>query len=212
MSDAKVLLKDGDWQVPPEERPCGWEKIPVKSQAKPAAPPIALEAIAEATDAIVEQVAAEAAGQVQGPLCGCGQPANHVQMCRVRAKKAAATRARRLELFRELSRAVHESAAGVGAEKSLVMAAHVMVAGMWTRDLDQLRRLTGYDAHFVKAVAERLAASIIWRHPRLVRLGEIDDRELGDLPFWLNAMVADGTLYVEGDGDTYGLAEWRKKR
>lgn len=164
--------------------------------------PLALTMIAEEQlEKLTEQVA----------LCACGQPRTHRGMCTARARKAAQTRASRLATFRELDRAIAESAEDFGADKRLRMAARVMIAGMWSRELDKLRIMTGYSARFVREVADRLTASRIWRDPDGVWLGELES-ESGDFQFWLNAMVAEGTMYTDDGGETYGLASWRQPK
>jgi hypothetical protein len=215
----KILMKDGHWCVPPEERPKGWERLPVKeSETAPQPPDPTPAEVAEAVGDVAEATRnsePEPAGTLEAiALCDCGKPANHIGMCRVRNAKMAERRRRWKEHFAELDQAIHESARDFGAKDDLLASARIMVAGMWTRGRQELAILTGCPIETVKLVADRFESSPVWADPHAVRLGNIDV-DKSDLELWLHAMVGTGELYVEVDKDgqsVFGLMEWKTKR
>lgn len=133
--------------------------------------------------------------------CGCCKPVKHSGMCYSRKLH----KRRRFDSFRELAKAIHDSAVAFGAEPELENAALVLVAGMWTRKKLELREITGLrDTQFISIVAKRCVQNELWLPETTVHLGEMSE-EHGDLEFWLNAMVASGKLTVDhrADGPYY---------
>lgn len=110
--------------------------------------------------------------------------------------------------FEELDAAIRASAIQFGADEPLLVAARVMAAGIFTREVAELAALTGLSTEVVSPIAARLAACPIWSDPHAVPCGDPD--LACDLGFWMNAMVAAGSL-VTDDCIAYGLPDWKDK-
>ncbi len=192
----KVLVRDGKWLVPPEERPANWRSILPESDSP----------------SILDEVIANTLPEAKPiELCGCGKPIVHHGTCSVRAEQAKRSREAR-QSFVEMMAVVDKSADEWGAHDSLRLAARVMIAGLWTRDVNALARMLRAKAGDVERICARYEGTIIWPSDRTVFIGDENEAH-GDLGFWLNAMVGDGFVRISGKpGDAMYEAVREPKR
>lgn len=156
---SRVLVIDGKWVVPEEERPANWREI------LPDAPPVATAV----------EIAPEAAPvEIEPETTPIPEP----------QRKRKDTR-----VFRPgwvgLKHAIERSFADAKATPELTQAALVIVAGIWSRDPAAIaKRIPGAPVYLY---AKRCVELGLWKDDG-VDLGEIDDERCGDLPLVLRAM------------------------
>lgn len=176
----RVLVKDGAWQVPPEERPKGWKQLPMR---EPAAAPLNIVVTVSGVPDILR--------------CGCGRSLHHRGQCHVRRVLAQLQLDRKAAHFQTiLASVITESGRWFGADKTVLNTALVMVAGLYTRHVYELARLTGIRPHLVKEISVRLAKAGIWNPDGSVVLGDLNPQyeDFEDLEFWLIAMAGAGEI------------------
>lgn len=180
MSDAplraRVLVKDGRWTVPPEQRPRNWRSI--------------LDEPRSALKITVVETALDIR------RCACGQPAGHRKCCFVRAfqvKEARELRRRRItEGFAEIRAGIENSGAEWGCDPPLVEAGLVLLLGMWTQHPQLIGEIIRCPRSRAELLVQRCRAMQFWG-PHWVELGDIDGPH-GDLEFWIRAMAVNGDI------------------
>lgn len=206
---AKQLVKDGRWCVPVEERPRGWEQILPESscavavaEAEPAPERPAIEPQPEPLLETALRVTEERSVE----LCPCGKPKSHRAMCKHRAQIARENR-KSNDGWRQLAKAITESAKDFGADRRLLSSALIMAAGIWTRELPELKaKLLMAHAFYVKPdfirdVAARFQTAGIWDengHTVEIGIDETAEGVGGEIGLWLNAMVGIGEIETTG--------------
>jgi len=124
--------------------------------------------------------------------CPCGQPWYHRYGCGWRAYKAQQTR-----LWNGISGHVKRMRDNREIDQEDLEICLVMLAGFFTRDLDEITRLTGVMKYHVRLYAERFDQYGIWRAKNVVWFGhETLDT---DIPLICNLLVGKGGFEVEWD-------------
>ncbi len=165
-----VLMKDGKWQVPPEERPRGWEKI--------------LTDVLEPTQEQVAQCVGEVSEATKSATAEIQEPQEQKRWLD--------------PSWLEIRTAIIDSGNAYGADRGLIESALLLAAGMWARDNPTLRKMLGRCGPILAKI-ERCYSLELWpQGEMLVRLGDFDKH--GDLAFWLNAMAVNGDIRLNHDG------------
>jgi hypothetical protein len=168
----RQLVKDGAWQVPAAERPNGWQSLAVR----------------EPEFAIVIP------GELDILRCDCGRSIHHFGQCKRRILLARVQLERKAAKFQsELLPVIEASGRSFGADVPLVHTALVMMAGLYTRKVRELARLTNVPENVVMQIAIRLRSVGIWKPDGAVVLGEMSGDD-GDMEFWLVAMAGAGKI------------------
>lgn len=196
MSDYRQLMKDGAWIVPVEDRPKGWERYGVAEQSVPAIP-----ATVDTSSSLVPEPTPLLDAVVQHGIMANSETKAPVVKDRRRTGKNPLVRGGRfLSQFRELDRAIQQSATIVGADAALIDAGRVLVAGMWTREWDMLSTLLNISVVNVALYGSRFTLAGIWSPDGVVIFGGAEDLDCADLGFWLCAMVGTGDIDGKWDG------------
>lgn len=184
----KILMKDGCWLVPPEERPSGWERYALREPA-----------VSVAQDPTEEEVAgavADAAEQMRhDKLVDNASDKPSQENPQVNKSKRDISGERRT--FDKICRSIKASADNYGADNVLRKYARLMAAGMWSGRSLQLSEWSGLTEEEVGSASLRFIRAGIWsieelRDGYLVHMG--DESDSSDLGFWLNVMVGAGEI------------------
>lgn len=103
--------------------------------------------------------------------------------------------------YEPLREAIRLDAVEFGADSKTEIAAEVMVAGMWTRNREELTRLIGAPWAVISVASARFEKSGIWRQDGTVVLGDMDGIHQATIEFWCNAMVGAGRIDGEYKDD-----------
>lgn len=195
---ARTLVKDGEWQVPPAERPRGWESMKardpwVATQAPPfqQPAPTVTEPETAAEPTLLEQAIAATPAAVAEEPCWCGKPQRHAGACR-----GVPENSRRA--WSEIRPEIIRSAEEFGAEPPILRAALVLIALLCTRGHFRyaLRLVTpeGITRRFADDVAFRYKRMGVLSNDGAVYLGQDENNEYGDFEFWMIAMAGAGEI------------------
>lgn len=96
------------------------------------------------------------------------------------------------EAWLNLSESVRKSAKEWGSDESLTNACLCLLAGMFTRDIEELRVMIGVDP---TAYIECCYSNFLWNmENRSVVIAEFTKENGYDLEMWLNAMAVNGNI------------------